>query len=148
MNIRPATTADVAAMRRIEAQAPTAAHWSESEYERIFAGNPPRLALVIHDDTVQGFLIANQIGPEWELENIAVASGARRRGLASALLGHFLDMVKQRGSESVFLEVRASNAAARALYAKYGFAATGLRRNYYQYPDEDAVLYRKVVGSP
>ena len=41
----------------------------------------------------------------------------------------------------------ASNAAARALYAKYGFAATGLRRNYYQYPDEDAVLYRRVIGS-
>ena len=149
--IRLATSVDVHAMRRIEAQAATAAHWSEDEYERIFAGDPPRLALVIHDthdDTVQGFLIANRIGPEWELENIAVAAGARRRGLASALLGHFLDGVKQQGGESVFLEVRASNAAARALYAKYGFAVTGLRRNYYQYPGEDAVLYRKVVGSP
>ncbi len=146
--IRPATSADVPAMRRIEAQAPTAAHWKESEYDRIFAGDPRRLALVIQDDTVQGFLIANQIGPEWELENIAVAPGAQRRGLGSALLEHFLEVVKQQGGESVFLEVRASNAAARALYAKYGFAATGLRRNYYQYPDEDAVLYRKVVGSP
>jgi ribosomal-protein-alanine N-acetyltransferase len=134
-------------MRRIEAQAPTAAHWTENEYRCIFAGDPPRLALVIHDDAVQGFLIANQIGPEWELENIVVAAGARRRGLASALLSHFLDAVKQRGGESVFLEVRASNAAARALYAKYGFAATGLRRNYYQYPDEDAVVYRWVTGS-
>ena len=148
MHIRPATSADVPAMRRIEAQAPTAAHWNDSEYDRIFAGDPPRLALVIHDDNVKGFLIANQIGLEWELENIAVAAGARRRGLASALLDHFLEVVKQQGGESVFLEVRASNAAARALYAKYGFAATGLRRNYYQYPDEDAVLYRKVVGRP
>ena len=95
-------------MRRIEEEAPTAAHWNEDEYNRIFAGDPPRLALVIHDDTVQGFLIANQIGPEWELENVVVAAGARRRGLASALLGHFLDVVKQQGSESVFLEVRAS----------------------------------------
>ena len=135
-------------MRRIEAQAPTAAHWNESEYDRILTGNPPHLALVIHDDTVRGFLIANQIGPEWELENIAVAAGARRRGLACALLGHFLDLVQQQGGKSVFLEVRASNAAARALYAKYGFAVTGCRRRYYQYPDEDAVLYRKVVGSP
>lgn len=147
MNIRPATTADVAAMRRIDAQAPTAAHWNDSEFDRIFAGDPPRLALVIHDDTVQGFLIANQIGPEWELENIVVAAGARRRGLASALLGHFLDVVKQQGGESVFLEVRASNAAARALYAKYGFAEAGRRSHYYQNPDEDAVLYRSVTGS-
>ena len=95
---------------------------------------------------MRGFLIANQIGPEWELENIVVAAGARRHGLASALLGHFLDVAKQRGGESVFLEVRASNAAARALYAKYGFVVTGRRRRYYQYPDEDAVLYRKAVG--
>jgi [ribosomal protein S18]-alanine N-acetyltransferase len=135
-------------MRRIEARAPTAAHWNQDEYDRIFAGDPPRLALVVHDDRVQGFLIANQIGPEWELENIVVAAGARRRGLASALLGHFLDVVKRQGGGSVFLEVRASNAAARALYAKYGFAETGRRRHYYQHPDEDAVLYRKVVGRP
>lgn len=146
--IRPATFADVPAMRRIEAQAPTAAHWNESEYDRILAGDPPRLALVIRDDTVQGFLIANQVGPEWELENIVIAAGARRRGFASALLGHFLDVVKQQGGESVSLEVRASNAAARALYAKYGFAETGRRRHYYQHPDEDAVLYRRAIGSP
>jgi ribosomal-protein-alanine N-acetyltransferase len=148
LHIRPATSADVAAMRRIEAQAPTAAHWTKSEYDRILAGDPPRLALVIYDDdTVQGFLVAKQVGPEWELENIAVTPGAQRRGFASALLKHFLDVVKRQGGEGVFLEVRASNAAARALYAKYGFAATGLRRNYYQYPDEDAVLYRRVTGS-
>jgi [ribosomal protein S18]-alanine N-acetyltransferase len=147
LHIRPATPADVAAMRRIEAQALTAAHWNDREYERIFSGDPLRLALVIHDDTVQGFLIANQIGAEWELENIVVAAGARRRGVASALLGHFLDVVKQQGGESVFLEVRASNTAARALYAKYGFAESGRRRHYYQQPDEDAVLYRKVTGS-
>ena len=135
-------------MRRIEAQAATAAHWNDREYDRIFAGDPPRLALLIHDDVVQGFLVANQIGPVWELENIAVAAGARRRGLASALLGHFLDMVKQQGGESVLLEVRASNAAARALYARHGFAETGRRRHYYQNPEEDAVLYRKLINSP
>ena len=135
-------------MRRIAAQAPTAAHWSESEYDGILAGEPPRFALVIQDDAVQGFLIAKQIGPEWELENIAVAACARRRGLASALLSHFLEVVKQQGGESVFLEVRASNAAARALYVKHGFAETGRRRHYYQHPDEDAALYRRVVGQP
>jgi ribosomal-protein-alanine N-acetyltransferase len=146
--IRLATPADLPAMRRIEAQAATAAHWNENEYDRLFTGDSPRLALVIAEDAVQAFLIAKQIGPEWELENIVVAASAQRRGLASALLGHFLDVVRQRGGESVFLEVRDSNAPARALYAKHGFVETGRRRLYYRDPAEDAVLYRKGVGIP
>ena len=134
-------------MRRIEAQAPTAAHWSEQEYQRLFAGDATRLALLIEDEgTIQGFLVSKQVGPEWELENIATGESARRRGLASALLGHFLKVVKQQGGESVFLEVRASNAAARALYAKHGFVETGRRCNYYENPPEDAILYRHVIG--
>jgi ribosomal-protein-alanine N-acetyltransferase len=147
MLIRPATPADLDAMRAIEARAATAAHWSEVEYQRLFSGDPPRLAFVVGDDKVQGFLIATQIGPEWELENIAVAADAQRRGLGSALVRHFLDMVKQRAGESVFLEVRESNTAARALYRQHGFVETGRRRSYYQYPDEDAVLYRKAFGT-
>jgi ribosomal-protein-alanine N-acetyltransferase len=147
MTVRPATSADVAAMRAIEERATTAAHWSETEYQRLFSAEPPRLAFVVGDDTVQGFLIARQIGPEWELENIAVVADAQRRGLGSALVRHFLDMVKQRAGESVFLEVRESNTAARALYREHGFVQTGRRRGYYQHPDEDAVLYRKALGT-
>jgi ribosomal-protein-alanine N-acetyltransferase len=45
------------------------------------------------------------------------------------------------GSTVLLLEVRQSNAAARALYAKHGFHETGRRRAYYRDPDEDAVLY-------
>ncbi len=148
MHIRLATPADLSAMRRIEAQAPTAAHWNDSEYERLFSGDPTRLALVIGEDAVQAFLIAQQVGPEWELENMVVAADAQRRGLASALLGHFLDWVRQRGGDRVFLEVRESNAPARALYVKHGFVETGRRRLYYQDPAEDAVLYQKGIGSP
>ena len=147
MTVRSATPADITAMRAMEAQATTAAHWSEAEYQRLFSGDPPRLAFLVGEDTVQGFLIARQIGPEWELENIAVAADAQRRGLGSALVRHFLDMAKQAGGESVFLEVRQSNTAARALYHQHGFVETGRRRGYYQHPDEDAVLYRKTLGT-
>jgi [ribosomal protein S18]-alanine N-acetyltransferase len=135
-------------MRRIAAQASTAAQWNQHEYDRLFTGGDPlSLVLVIGDDPVQGFLVAHQIATEWELENIAVAPDAQRRGMASALLQHFLAVVKRQGGESVFLEVRSSNAAARALYARHGFIEVSRRRNYYQNPDEDAVLYRKAVSS-
>ena len=49
-------------------------------------------------------------------------------------------------SEAIFLEVRASNTAARSLYESLGFCQTGLRRFYYSDPSEDAILYRLTVG--
>ncbi|MGZ4820093.1 MAG: ribosomal protein S18-alanine N-acetyltransferase [Terriglobales bacterium] len=146
MCIRPATPADITAMRSIEAQAATT-RWSEQAYHGIFSANPHRVALVFEDNDVEGFLVASQLGPDWELENIAVATNARRRGIGSALLTHFLTVFNTYGGVSVFLEVRESNAAARKLYEKHGFVEAGRRREYYQDPAEDAVLYRK-TGIP
>jgi ribosomal-protein-alanine N-acetyltransferase len=48
----------------------------------------------------------------------------------------------------VFLEVRESNAAARALYANAGFEQTSRRKSYYANPLEDAILYRHVISRP
>jgi ribosomal-protein-alanine N-acetyltransferase len=135
-------------MRAMEAQAATAAHWAQEDYQRLFV-NPQRLALVIEEGhSILGFIVGNMIGPEWELENVAIAASAQRRGLATALLRQFLDSVAEQGGQAVFLEVRASNAAARALYARHGFVETGRRRSYYQDPPEDAVLYRKTISTP
>ncbi len=144
--IRPATTADVAAIRALEAQSAGAAHWSEQNYDRLFTGDPLHLALVVDEGGVQGFLIARRTGTEWELENIAVALDRRRRGYASALVRSMVEAVQEQKGEIIYLEVRESNAAARAVYARHGFVETGRRRLYYQHPDEDAVLYRKLVG--
>ncbi len=140
--IRPATPADVPAIRAIEAEGAAAAHWTEQQYAELFAGGTARLVLVAERGAVAGFLVACQIGPEWEIENIAVAGAQQRQGLGSALLAEFLSTVKGSEANCVFLEVRASNAAARSLYRKHGFVETGRRRLYYDHPAEDAVLYR------
>jgi len=79
---------------------------------------------------------------EWEIENIALAGPARRRGLGTRLLGEFLDLARAQGAEAVFLEVRESNRAARALYEKWSFMRSGRRQRYYKDPEEDAILYR------
>ena len=91
---------------------------------------------------VVGFLIARHLAPEWELENIVVAHIARRKGLGKLLLNALLSAARETNSDSVFLEVRESNAAARTLYEKAGFEQTGRRKTYYTNPTEDAVLYR------
>lgn len=144
LSIRAATMSDLSAMMALERHAATAAHWAVEQYEAMFrASSPGRVALVIEEDTqIQGFVIAVSAGVEWEIENIAIAGSARRRGLGTRLLGELLDMARAKGAEAVFLEVRASNRAARALYEKWAFSESGQRRSYYQNPQEDAIVYR------
>ena len=144
MQIRPATLDDVPLLMALEKHAATAAHWSIEQYHLVFSPSQIfRIALVLEDQgTIQGFLIARGIGPEWELENIAIAGPARRRGLGTRLLGEFLDAVRLRGATAVFLEVRESNSAARRLYEKWAFAESGRRANYYLNPTEAAITYR------
>lgn len=142
--IRPATPADIPAMMALEKHAATAAHWSAEQYQTMFAGSGPRrVALIIEEDArIQGFLLARALNPEWEIENIAVAGTARRRGLGTRLLGEFLDLARGQGAQAVFLEVRESNRAARALYEKWAFVENGRRKRYYRTPEEDAIVYR------
>jgi ribosomal-protein-alanine acetyltransferase len=102
-----------------------------------------RVALVIEEESrVQGFLVAHGLDKEWEIENIAISGAARRRGLGARLLGEFLDQARGQRAEAVFLEVRESNQAARALYEKWAFEESGRRAQYYREPEEDAIVYR------
>ena len=105
------------------------------------ADDPPDTALA-------ALLVARHITPDWELENIVVAPDARRRGLGKRLLEALLAHAHETNSESVFLEVRESNAAARALYDWAGFQIAGIRKSYYVNPLEAAVLYRREVRKP
>jgi len=131
-------------MMTLERPAATAAHWSKEQYEQALATSAPRRLLLVIEETadLQGFLVARSLGKEWEIENIAVAGPARRRGLGTRLLGEFLDQVRAQGAEAVFLEVRESNHAARSLYEKWAFVESGRRTRYYRDPEEDAVIYR------
>ena len=144
MLIRPATAADIAAMMTLGNHSATAAQWSRAQYERVFGGEAPRrVALVIEEESeLQGFLVAHEIEQEWEIENIAIAGAARRRGLGTRLVGEFLKRARSEGATSVFLEVRESNRAARLLYEKWAFEESGRRSGYYAQPQEDAILYR------
>ena len=89
---------------------------------------------------VAGFIVAQSLGAEWEIENLAVEAGSRRRGLASRLLQQLLGCALEAGATHIALEVRESNHAARGLYAKWGFREAGQRRNYYRDPQESAIL--------
>lgn len=142
--VRPATPADIPALLALERSAPAAAHWSDADYQRLLE-SAGHVTLVIEEDRVQGFIVGRNLGPEWEVENIVIASLAQRQGLGTRLIQELLDLVQTQGAQAVFLEVRESNRAACMLYSKLGFIDTGRRKSYYGNPEEDALLYKKIV---
>jgi ribosomal-protein-alanine N-acetyltransferase len=128
--IRRATPADIEALERIQRAAAEAAQWRAAEYldhEVWIAGDV-------------GFLVLRSVTPdEHEILNIAVLPEARRRGVARSLMARALAA----RTGTVFLEVRESNAAARAFYLRLGFAECGRRRDYYDGPREDAIVMQR-----
>ena len=164
MKLRSATAADITFIMDLERASPTAAHWTEAQYRQVVqpgGGDPERFVLVAEavpspdaregSDSISrilGFLIARHVAAEWELENIVVAPAARREGLGKQLLDGLLARAEETNSEAVFLEVRESNTAARSLYQRAGFHQIGRRKSYYANPDEDAILYRRVLRAP
>lgn len=104
---------------------------------------PDKVLLVaVGDGTPVGYVGAYTVCRETDILTVAVAPAARRSGVGRQLMAALFAALAQE-SDAVFLEVRESNAAARALYASLGFAEIGVRRGYYKLPTEDAVLYKK-----
>ncbi|HEY1800434.1 MAG TPA: ribosomal protein S18-alanine N-acetyltransferase [Terriglobales bacterium] len=142
--VRKACVADIPAMMGLTCNLPTASQWSEAQYFELFAlGSSSRLALVIeHASSLLGFLVARSSREEYEIENIAVSVGRQRQGVGAKLLKELMRIAGRACATKVFLEVRESNVAARALYSKLGFTQVGERKNYYRNPEESAVLYQ------
>lgn len=94
---------------------------------------------------IVGFLCAWVVSDELHINNIGVHPSYRRRGIASQLLEKVLCRAGAKGVTAGYLEVRASNEAAVALYRSYGFRPIGLRRHYYDHPREDAIVMRMTL---
>ncbi|MCR5828756.1 MAG: ribosomal protein S18-alanine N-acetyltransferase [Lachnospiraceae bacterium] len=89
---------------------------------------------------IVGYAVIRTVADEAELLRICVSKSARRNGFGRMLLSESLKTAKEDGAERVFLEVRSQNLPARSLYEKAGFEETGVRKNYYHDPTDDAVI--------
>ncbi|MBL8235998.1 MAG: GNAT family N-acetyltransferase [Bryobacterales bacterium] len=128
--IRPATAADLPRVAAIQAASPEAAQWPVADYLE-YSFYIAELA-----GEAAGFAVWRAAGEgEWELLNLAVDPAHRRRGVARRLIAAL-------PSGRVFIEVRASNTAAQALYTASGFTVIGRRRGYYHSPPEDGIVMR------
>ena len=89
-----------------------------------------------------GYAILMMVLDEAHLLNISVSPSVKGQGLGRYLLGHMMDMGRERGGLNMFLEVRPSNVAAISLYESIGFNEMAVRPGYYPAHNgrEDAVL--------
>lgn len=98
--------------------------------------------------TIVGYSVAAIAAGEAHLLNLSIAAEWQRRGLGAELLRFMLKLTRDYAAERVFLEVRPSNIAARALYRAAGFVEIGTRRGYYpaQHGREDAIVLEHALS--
>jgi ribosomal-protein-alanine N-acetyltransferase len=142
IGLRRAVHADLAAVAEIE-RISFADPWSSASFRAALAEE--RVLFVVAESAsaeLLGYVIAWCIVDEAELANLAVTPSARGAGVGKALVDAALRYGEERGCSCMYLEVRESNAAARAVYAARGFEQVGRRRRYYRDPIEDALVLR------
>ena len=139
LRIEPLRLEDVSAVDVIE-QTSMPAPWSRTMFVSEIA-KPNSICLgAFAVDTLIGYVIVSRYVDAWHVMNLVVASGHRRRGIASLLLTTLFEQAGSHGRQGFTLEVRVSNGAAISLYESVGFQAQGLRWAYYTDNREDAVV--------
>ncbi len=100
------------------------------------------------DGLLLGYVSGRHVVDEFYISNIAVREECRMLGVGSALLQQLIDIAWDRGCAFVTLEVRVSNKAARKMYETFGFIPLGERKDYYEKPTENAVIYTLYLNMP
>ena len=141
LEFRPMRESDLPRVTQIEERS-FGAPWSESTFRGLM--RRPSACLIVAEgvDEVVGFFAMWFAAGKAELGDLVVHPTYRRKGVGGKLLARALGEARQRAAKTVFLEVRESNTAARALYEAVGFSVLTIRKGYYSMPEEDAVVMR------
>jgi len=145
ITIRPMKLEDIQTVRQIDVRSFNLP-WPERSYRFELTENPASRSWVAEvkgengQQQVAGMLVMWQIIDEAHIGTLATDPDFRRHGIARRMLVHALLQAAGQGIQKVFLEVRRSNTAALALYKRFGFEVSSIRRNYYLDTGEDALL--------
>jgi len=114
--------------------------WSRSMFASELA-KPASICLgAFEGERLVGYVINSRYVDAWHVMNVAVSPSHQRRGIATQLFEHLLDLTRDDERRGYTLEVRISNADAIRLYEKLGFERRGIRRGYYTDNREDALI--------
>jgi [ribosomal protein S18]-alanine N-acetyltransferase len=145
----PEAQADLDGVLEVEAESFTNP-WTRDMYAWELQNRAVCHIYVVRTDAcrVAGFCAFWLVFDEIHINNIAVLPQFREQGIGRTLMHHVLAEARRLGARRATLEVRASNAAALALYDRLGFYVAARRRNYYSKPVEDAlILWRDDPGT-
>ncbi len=119
--------------------------WSEATIARLLGGPGGLGWIATLDDQPAGFALIRQAADEAEILAIGVLPAKRRRGVGRALLTAIIGQCASNGLSRLYLEVAASNTAAKCVYGSAGFTQVGRRRRYYRAGEtcEDALVMRR-----
>lgn len=144
MTLRAATADDLAAIMTLERTSFPTDAWSEAMMREELAS--PHGWYIVDDEAgrLVGYagLRAVAGAKDADIQTITIAEVSRGRGRGRAMLRALLEEAARRGVSDVFLEVRADNPVAQALYVSEGFAEIGRKPRYYQPDDVDAVVMK------
>ena len=140
MLIRRMTLEDIPTVVEIE-KACFSLPWSEKSFEDSLS-REDTVFLVCSEECVTGYMGLYLSFDEASVTNVAVSPEFRKKGYGEALVTAAKEFAKEAGVESIFLEVRQSNAPALSLYKKLGFEELGIRKKFYEHPVEDAIIMK------
>ncbi len=140
ISIRRMTLEDIPAVHEIDTLS-FSLPWTERSFRFEMTGNPVSRGWVTESGRrIAAMLVLWLIIDEAHIATIATHPDFRRQGIGEHLMIAALISARNEGATRAFLEVRAGNAGALALYRKYGFSVDGIRPKYYKDNSEDAIL--------
>ncbi len=137
ITLRPMTSADLDGVAQLEARI-YPQPWSRRVFEEELRAPARTYLVATQDGEIVGYGGLMVVGEDAHVTTVAVAPEARGGSVATRLMLELVDAGLAAGARSLTLEVRTSNAAAQALYRKFGMVPVGVRKNYYR--DEDALI--------
>jgi [ribosomal protein S18]-alanine N-acetyltransferase len=122
--------------------------WSESAFLNEILKSYAFNRVAARGKSVIGYICVNYIIDEGHILNLAVHPDFRREGVATILMTGAIHELRGKGCDYLYLEVRVSNSAAKKFYERFGFGVAGIRKAYYTYPKEDALIMMGRLKEP
>ena len=119
--------------------------WSADSFKSEAEKENGIVLYAVENGDISGLICGFHAADEAEITSVAVAPEHRRKGIAGQLMDAYLTALPEI-TNSTFLEVRESNSPAIGLYEKFGFEKISIRKNFYSFPDENAVVMQKLLN--